>query len=590
MKAIVLLFDSFKKDWLPPWGGPIIAPNIERLAARAATFDNFYVGSLPCMPARRDLHTGRLNFLHRGWAPLEPFDDSVPELLRDAGVHSHLVSDHHHYWREGGANYHSRFTTCEHIRGQEGDPWKGDVGAGAVNTTMAEQLPSFFTKMIAQDGVNRRHMDTEATHCQTLVFDAGLEFIETNRNADRWMLQIECFDPHEPFYTFEEYRKLYPGDYKGRHVDWPLPGPADQDPDYIAYVQNQYKALVSMIDRNIGRVLDAMDRHRLWDDTMLILTTDHGLLLGEHDWWSKGAMPTYNEIANIPLMIWDPRNRAAGVHRKALAQNIDVAATLLEFFGLPLPPDMEGKPLGDAVRDDSPVRDCALFGYFGGSINITDGRQVYFRGPARMDNAPLYEYTLSPARMNSRTDVKDLQALELVPPFSFTKGCKTLRIDMARHPSPFGTMYRYGSRLYDLETDPGQTRPVDDPEAELRMIGKMIGMMKANDAPPEQFERLGLKEGMTAADLAEEKRRFEESFRPPVLTGLPWSRAAANQLGTLVAFARDPGLATRFEAWMLARGATSVDSGDLVAFARAELPPSRAGMAMMMLRFGGRME
>ena len=63
-----------------------------RLAARSVQFDNMYVGSMPCMPCRREIHTGRHNFLHRSWGPLEPFDDSMPELLHKAGVHSHKVS------------------------------------------------------------------------------------------------------------------------------------------------------------------------------------------------------------------------------------------------------------------------------------------------------------------------------------------------------------------------------------------------------------------------------------------------------------------------------------------------------------------
>lgn len=83
MKAIILLFDSLNKNYLPPYGDLLTkAPNFQRLATHAATFDNSYVGSMPCMPARRELHTGRYNFLHREWGPLEPFDDSMPELLK----------------------------------------------------------------------------------------------------------------------------------------------------------------------------------------------------------------------------------------------------------------------------------------------------------------------------------------------------------------------------------------------------------------------------------------------------------------------------------------------------------------------------
>ena len=131
MRAIILMFDSLNRHMLPPYAADtfVEAPNFARLAAQAVTFDNFYAGSMPCIPARREMHTGRYNFLHRSWGPLEPFDDSMPQILGDAGIHTHLASDHPHYWEDGGATYHTRFTTWEFFRGQEGDPWKGVVNA-----------------------------------------------------------------------------------------------------------------------------------------------------------------------------------------------------------------------------------------------------------------------------------------------------------------------------------------------------------------------------------------------------------------------------------------------------------------------------
>ena len=81
---------------------------------------------MPCIPARRELHTGRYNFLHRSWGPLEPFDDSMPAMLGEHGVYTHLTTDHQHYFEDGGATYHSRYNTWEFARGQEGDLWKGD--------------------------------------------------------------------------------------------------------------------------------------------------------------------------------------------------------------------------------------------------------------------------------------------------------------------------------------------------------------------------------------------------------------------------------------------------------------------------------
>jgi hypothetical protein len=128
VKLVFVLFDSLNRLALQPYGGTRLdTPNFRRLAERAVTFDGHHVGSLPCMPARRDMQTGRLSFLHRSWGPLEPFDNAFPELLYQAGTYSHLITDHYHYWEDGGATYHSRYDSYEFIRGQERDPWKAMV-------------------------------------------------------------------------------------------------------------------------------------------------------------------------------------------------------------------------------------------------------------------------------------------------------------------------------------------------------------------------------------------------------------------------------------------------------------------------------
>ena len=107
MRAIMVMFDSLNRRFLEPYGCDFNkTPNFSRLAEKTACFDNFYVGSLPCMPARRDLHTGRYSFLHRSWGPMEPFDNSMPQILKEHGIFTRLVSDHGHYWEAGGCTYH----------------------------------------------------------------------------------------------------------------------------------------------------------------------------------------------------------------------------------------------------------------------------------------------------------------------------------------------------------------------------------------------------------------------------------------------------------------------------------------------------
>ncbi|MGO4632137.1 sulfatase [Streptomyces sp. 2RAF24] len=514
MKAIMVMFDSLNRRMLPPYGSDWThAPNFARLAERAVTYDNAYAGSLPCMPARRELHTGRHNFLHRSWGPLEPFDDSMPELLSQNGVYTHLASDHPHYWEDGGATYHGRYNTWEFFRGQEGDPWKGHV----ADPEMPEGLKRMRTPAYRQDWINRSYMATEDRHPQTLTFDAGLEFVRTNKDADRWFVQIETFDPHEPFFSHQRYKDLYPHAYDGPHFDWPDYKRVTETDDQVAHARFEYAALLSMCDRSLGRVLDTMDELELWDDTLLIVNTDHGFLLGEKGWWAKWVQPWYNELVHLPLFAWDPRHPgAAGERRSALVQTIDLAPTILEYFGVDRPADMQGVPLSVAV--DTPVREAGLFGAHGGHVNVTDGRYVYMRAPVSPDNAPLYEHTLMPTHMRGRFSPAELVDAELAEPFGFTKGVRTLRTPGRSLLNP----YQHGTLLFDLESDPEQLAPLVDDEAELRMASLLVGRLRESDAPPSQYERLGLpadgpvteKHLLVRAQRAQAERAAEALPRP----------------------------------------------------------------------------
>ena len=103
-------------------------------------------------------------------------------------------------------------------------------------------------------------------------------------------------------------------------------------------------------------------------------------------------MPFYEEVAHTPFFVWDPRCGKKGERREALVQpSIDLGPTLLDFFGLEPTEDMLGKPLGDAVDNDTAVREAAVFGMHGHQGNVTDGRYVYMRAAADRENQPLFE-------------------------------------------------------------------------------------------------------------------------------------------------------------------------------------------------------
>lgn len=499
MRTILVMFDSLNRRFLPNYGCDWVkAPNFQRLGKRCVTFENAYVGSMPCMPARREMHTGRYNFLHRSWGPMEPFDDSVPEILKHNGVYSHLVSDHQHYWEDGGATYHTRYSSWECFRGQEGDPWKADLNpeiipAHSVVQNLRKKTGSYLVnRMPVQDMINRAKIDSEEKMPQARTFAAGLEFLNTNWTYDNWFLQIETFDPHEPFFTQKEYQTLYDEDFIGWDADWPPYGPCKETEEVVRHVRTKYAALLSMCDRYLGKVLDFMDAHDMWKDTALIVTTDHGYLLGEHQWWAKTIMPLYNEIAHIPMFAWDPRIGQRGVRRNSLVQNMDIAPTLLELNDLPIPKDMLAKPLRQVIEDDQPIHDCVLFGHHASHINITDGRYVYLRAPLTEENAPAYEYTLMPTHMRCMFSPEELKDAELSQPFSFTKGVRLLKIPVQRLPGQPTETHRFGTMLYDLAADPGQLSPIHNPEVELRLINRMRELMLENGAPAEQYERMGI--------------------------------------------------------------------------------------------------
>jgi arylsulfatase A-like enzyme len=481
MKAIIVMYDSLNRHFLQPYGCDWTkTPNFLRLAGKAATFDRAYIGSAPTIPARREMHTGRYNFLHRSWGPLEPFDDSMPELLKRNGTYTALISDCAHYWEDGGATYHSRYNTWRFSRGQEGDAWIGEVAG-------CERSKKGGGYIREQDAINRRHIRREEDWPQAKTFRKGLEFIRTNHKEDNWLVQIETFDPHEPFFSPEKYHELYPHEYDGPEFDWPPYGPVRVPPEKIEHIRCRYAALVGMCDAHLGKVLDAMDELDLWRDTMLIVNTDHGFLLGEHGLTGKMQMPFYEEVSHVPLFIWDPRSGVAGQRRSALVQTIDLAPTLLDFFGQEIPPNMEGKPLRQAVADDTPAREAALFGMFRAHVYCADGRYVYMRDVAP-DPPPLYDYTLMPTHMRARFGVDELQEIELAEPFSFTRGCRVMKIPSAPKPR----MKNAPTTLWDLQEDPKQESTIEDAEVEGRLVSQMVDLMKANDAPAEMFARFGL--------------------------------------------------------------------------------------------------
>ncbi|HEX5505782.1 MAG TPA: sulfatase [Thermomicrobiales bacterium] len=492
MKALFVILDTLRRDYLAPYGNEWVhTPNIARLAARSVVCDNHWAGSLPCMPARREFMTGRHNFLERGWGPLEPFDDVLPHLLRQVAprpVFSHLITDHYHYFYLGGEGHNNSFDSWQFERGQESDLWVSRVDLPA--------LPESLNRRVRreQHALNRLAQRAERDFSGPRCVEHAVRWLHDNEGSDGWLLQLELFDPHEPFYVVPEYLALYGDTWDGPLYDWPDYGVCKDSPAAVAHIRNCYAALLTMTDRWLGRLWDALDALDLWRDTLVVLTTDHGSMLGEHQYWMKNAMPVYHEIARIPLIVHLPGDRQAGARVAALTQSTDLMPTFLDWFGAPRPPHLHGASLRPALEAGAAVHDALIYGYFGMALNATDGRYTYFRNPLRPDGT-VYAYTAMPTGFHDFLPREQLAQAEAGRFLGHTYNIPVFKIPQpGTAPLGYGDGEHYLPRheLYDLAADPAQERPLDDPALEARFRDLLRAQLARVQAPPEHLARLGL--------------------------------------------------------------------------------------------------
>lgn len=508
MKTILILADSTNRRFLNMYGSsrPTLTPNLDRLAARGTVFENHWCGSAPCMPARRDIMTGRLNFLERPWGGIEPFDQTLPALLKTKNVYTRMVTDHYHYLSVGGENYQNDFTASEFVRGQEFDSLYMPACRDGIVT---QRRPEGYKGIYSQEHEEAySRFAGEEQYPTPVTMTRAAQWLEENAQADNFLLWVEGFDPHEPFDVPRKYIDLYreqEGDgYTGGACYWPEYRKNIFTDSETRHLNARYKALLTMTDHYIGRILDVLDRHGMWDDTMVIFTTDHGYMLGEHEYMAKNYMPAYNEVFHIPLVIWHPKAEAKRF--AGLTQNIDLFPTILNQFGVDLGQlhyPIHGRDLMPALTGcDRSWREGVIYGYFGKSVNYTDGRYTYMRAARDESNRPLYVYTAMP------TTLRQYYGVGCIVPEDYGKiglgrlswtGYPVYRIpaDIVDFKNPSQAYFKRSEEnrdncLYDLQSDYEQEHPVHDGALEAAYAAKLKAAMQTHDSPPEQFQRLGL--------------------------------------------------------------------------------------------------
>jgi hypothetical protein len=242
-----------------------------------------------------------------------------------------------------------------------------------------------------------------------------------------------------------------------------------------------------MVDTWLGRFLDQMDTLGLWEDTVVVLTTDHGCLLGEHGFWAKNYMFDYVELSHIPLFICAP-GLQAGRRVEALTSTMDLMPTILDLHGAKPPPHVHGKSLTGLFDRNGNHHDALLYGYFGKDINLTDGRFTYCRQPKA--GSVVHHHTGALGSFGPRwLSREDMAAAEIGHFLKHTHGIPQYRIAKPSHrhlDAPDGHL------VYDKLTDPAQTSPIRDEKLEKKLAGKMKELLVRFHAPECQLERTGL--------------------------------------------------------------------------------------------------
>jgi arylsulfatase A-like enzyme len=352
MKNIILLItDTFRYDNLSNRCADISVrtPELNRFAAEhAAEVHGVVTGSFPTIPHRTDLATGRIGWPFYGWQPIDVSSKNhVAALLGAKGYMTQLICDCPHLFR---ARFDSAFTAAYQIRGQEGDKpllHLNDPIYRAMPPGKTRTQPQFrgFNLVDVHRWTNRAYQ-TEAETFAARTGSLVCRWLEENSSAGPFFLWADFFDPHEPW---------DPPEYLVRRYDPAYDGPPMLHPNYgrsevyneaeLRNLRAHYAAEAELVDRWLGRVLQKIDDLGLWKDTVLVITSDHGMSLGEHGRTGKSNIsegdsrywPLFPEISHIPLLLAAPGIKS-GTGLNILAEPVDILPTVLELADVSVDP------------------------------------------------------------------------------------------------------------------------------------------------------------------------------------------------------------------------------------------------------------
>jgi arylsulfatase A-like enzyme len=388
MNLICICLDTFRYDLIKTKA--VDTPNLDAFAAKGVVFDQAFGEAQPTLQMRRAFFTGkrsfpwRFNFDRRGhwhhaagWHKIPPEQDTLAEILLRKGYFTGLIADTYHMFKPT-MNYTRGFVTYDFVRGQESDNWRGGhphMVEAQMRRHVRPPIDWIQNSTLMQYLLNVRERRREEDYFCAKVFQSGMQWLEESLRNQPFFLWIDSFDPHEPWDPPREYADRYYPDYEGIDFIMGRP-PADATPEEKERVKALYYGEVTLVDKWVGQFFQKIEELGLTDNTLILVTSDHGTQLMDHNRFGKrpDAMHPYN--TQILWLMQHP-DGPQGKSVQGFVQSHDVMPTMLHLLGIPCG-QVDGENVWPLVTGElSQIRDHIVIGWAGWTVgNAVGGASV----------------------------------------------------------------------------------------------------------------------------------------------------------------------------------------------------------------------
>jgi iduronate 2-sulfatase len=370
LNVLFIAVDDMNND-LGCYGQRLVkSPNIDRLARRGVRFDRAYCQFPLCSPSRSSLMTGLRPDTTRVFDLRYHFRSglsnvvTLSQFFMNKGYYAARVGKIYHYGNPGdiGTSGLDDAPSWQEVFNPAGRD-RTTIQSNIINYTPKRGLGSAMCLLADKEGKDEEHTDG-------MVATKAIELLEKHRDQP-FFLAVGFYKPHTPYVAPQKYFDMYPlkkisalapvttnnipGPALASTVPWPWFGVNMYG---ALKCKRAYYATISFVDAQIGRVLDALDRLKLTDNTVVVFWSDHGYHLGEHGLWMKQSC--FEESARVPLIIAAPGKRRAQECSR-IVELLDLYPTLVALAGFERPLGLQGASLVPLLNDPKIQWDRAAF-------------------------------------------------------------------------------------------------------------------------------------------------------------------------------------------------------------------------------------